>query len=257
MVKAVFSAACLAGLVAPASAVWDNTLYSAPNPASFGTPIDSLNAGDTYAWPSAFVNQVGPTILDTSSLVTTVYQVTTPTIVNAGQGPLALSVGDHVFAYHYHHVSGSSSTLLDSINELQVQGLDPGIFPMAHPRGLGDAMALSLINGRGFYIPGAAGAPSDVGDPRDDFGFGQTIDFEWTGPIASQVENGEDIILMLFTGPGIEIGNGFAAIGGPPPPASAAQFVPTLIPIIPAPGSAVVMGVAAGLGLGVRRRRLG
>lgn len=255
MLKTVFSAACMAGFVSPAFAAWDNTLYNAPNPATFGSQIDFLDANATYAWPASFVNQVGPVTIDTSSLTTTVYQVTQPTVVNAGQGPLTLNVGDHVFAYHYHHVSGSSSTLLDSINEFQVQGLDPNVFPFPHPRGLVDSMDFNLINGRGFYVPGSAGAPSDVGDPRDDFGFGQTIDFEWTGPIADQVENGEDIVLLLFTGPGISIGNGLGAVGGPPPPPGAAQNIPLLIPIVPSPGSAALIGIAAGLGLGARRRR--
>lgn len=255
MFKSVFNAAIIAGIVSPAVAAWDNTLYSAPDPSTFGTQIDFLNANDTYAWPSAFVNQVGPVTVDTSSLTTTVFQVHTQTVINIGQGPMVLNPGDHVFSYRYHHVSGNTSTLLDSINELQIQGLDPNIFPSPHPRGLVDPIDFNLINGRGYFVPGTAGSPDDIGDPRDDFIFGQSIDFEWTGPISDQVENGEDIILMLFTGPGIAIGNGYSAVGGPPPPPGAAQNIPVLIPIIPSPGAAALAGLAIGLGATSRRRR--
>lgn len=255
MFKTVFNAAIITGLASPAMAAWDNTLYSAPDPATFGVQVDFMNANDTYAWPSAFVNQVGPVTVDTSSLTTTVYQVTTQTVVNAGQGPLTLNPGDHVFAYRYHHVAGSASSLLDSINELQIQGLDPNFVPSPHPRGLVDPIDFNLINGRGFFIPGTAGAPNDTGDPRDDFIFAQTVDFEWTGAIADQVQNGEDIIVMLFTGPGIAIGNGYGAAGGPPPPTGAAENIPLLIPIIPSPGAAALAGLAVALGAGSRRRR--
>jgi len=255
MLKTVFNAAIIAGVVTPAVAAWDNTLYSAPDPSTFGVQIDFLNANDTYAWPAGFVNQVGPVTVDTSSMTTTVYRVSTPTVVNAGQGPLTLNPGDHVFAYRYHHVAGSSTALLDSINELQIQGLDPNVFPAPHPRGLVDPIDFNLVNGRGYNIPGTAGAPSDTGDPRDDFGFGQTVDFEWTGAIATQVENGEDIIVMLFTGANISIGNGYAAVAGPPPPTGAAQSIPVLIPIIPSPGAAALAGLALGMAGTTRRRR--
>lgn len=255
MLKTVFNAAIVAGLVSPAAAAWDNTLYNAPDPSTFGNQIDFLDANATYSWPSAFVNQVGPVTIDTSSLTTTVYQVHTQTVVNVGQGPMVLNPGDHVFAYRYHHVSGSTASLLDSINEIQIQGLDPNFVPAPHPRGLVDPIDFNLVTGRGYNIPGTAGAPDDVGDPRDDFIFGQTVDFEWTGAIADQVENGEDIIVMLFTGPNIQIGNGYAAIAGPPPPTGAAQSIPTLIPIIPSPGAAALAGLAIGVGATARRRR--
>lgn len=249
---ALLASASIAG---SASAVFDPGMYSVnQNLASFTNLIATLDIASTsYNFPfdnmqyttSGYVREVGGNPIDTTGLVTNVYQVTQQTMVG---GSFTLNVGDMIWAYTIDLVSASANTVA-SLSEFQVGGLSF----------LGtDVMDGSLVLGRGFLTPGA-GVDTPIGNAGDfeDLGmFGSSLDWQWSDSVSEQLGNEETITLLMFTSAAL-IGEGVANFIAPPIQAEGvdpvANGAPVLIPIaIPAPGAA---GMLMGLGMLAARRR--
>ena len=242
-------------LAGSASAVFDTTMYSvSENLATFTNLVGTLDIASTaYNFPfdnmqystSGYVREVGGNPIDTTGLVTNVYQVTSQTTVGGG---FQLNAGDMIWAYTIDLVSASANTVA-SLAEFQVGGFSF----------LGtDVMDGSLINGYGFLTPGA-GVDTPLGNPGDfeDLGgLGSSVDWQWSNDVAFQLGNDETITLLMFTSAAL-IGEGVANFIAPPIQAAGvdpvANGAPVLIPIaIPAPGAA---GLLVGMGLMAARRR--
>lgn len=260
--KLITSAAGLAmvSIAVSASAAFDSTMYSVgADLSSFSNLISSLNITDTlYDFPfdatqfttSGYVREVNGNPIDTTGLVTNVFQVNQQTMFTQGASSITLNAGDMVWAYTIDLVSASSNTV-SSMNEFQVGGFT--FLPD------GDVMDGSVVLGRGFLTPdagvsgplgGNSGDLSDLGD------LGASLDWQWSDLVANQLGNDQTITLLMFTS-AANIGNGFANLLAPPIQADgvdpAAIGAPVLIPTaIPAPGSSVMF---LGLGLFARRRR--
>lgn len=247
---AILGSASLAG---SASAVFDPAMYSVADIGSFTNLVATLDIASTsYSFPfdngqyttSGYVREVGGQVIDSTGLVTNVYEVTQQTNI----GGLTLNAGDMIWAYTIDLVSASTNTVT-SLSEFQVGGLSF----------LGtDVMDGSLVLGRGFLTPGA-GVDTPIGNPGDfeDLGmFGSSLDWQWSDDVAMQLGNDETITLLMFTSAAL-IGEGLANFIAPPIQANGvdpiANGAPVLIPIaIPAPGAA---GVLLGFGLFSSRRR--
>lgn len=250
------SAAALASATFAGSvlAAFDPGMYAVnQNLATFTNLVATLDIASTaYNFPfdntqyttSGYVREVGGNPIDTTGLVTNVYQVTTQTDI----GGFTLNVGDMIWAYTIDLVSASSNTVT-SLAEFQVGGFSF----------LGtDIMDGSLVLGRGYLTPDG-GVNTPLGNPGDfeDLGaLGSSLDWQWSNDVALQLGNDETITLLMFTSAAL-IGEGHANFIAPPIQADGvdpiANGAPVLIPIaIPAPGAA---GVFVGLGLFASRRR--
>ena len=244
----------MSALAGSASAVFDPAMYSVADIASFTNLVATLDIASTsYSFPfdngqyttSGYVREVGGQVIDSTGLVTNVYEVTQQTNIGGG---LTLNAGDMIWAYTIDLVSASTNTVT-SLSEFQVGGLSF----------LGtDVMDGSLVLGRGFLTPGA-GVDTPIGNPGDfeDLGmFGSSLDWQWSDDVAMQLGNDQTITLLMFTSASL-IGEGLANFIAPPIQANGvdpiANGAPVLIPIaIPAPGAA---GVLLGFSLFSSRRR--
>jgi len=254
LTRQVFGPALAVGVFAgSASAVFDPTMYSVGDISSFTNLVATLDVADTaYNFPfdngqfttSGYVREVGGNVIDSTGLVTNVYQVTQQTDL----GGLTLNAGDMVWSYTIDLVSASTNTV-SSLSEFQVGGLSF----------LGtDVMDGSLVLGRGFVTP-ASGVDTPIGnagDFEDLGGFGSSLDWQWSDDVSMQLGNEETITLLMFTSAAL-IGEGLANFIAPPIQASGvdpiANGAPVLIPTaIPAPGAVGVLGMGA---LCVIRRR--
>lgn len=267
--------------VASASFSTGLTMYQSPGVATYASPVGGgtldIDNPTPYVWPydtgagfhnSGYLREtvdsngdvIPPGVIDRTTLVSQVYQVTTPTVIPNGAGDLALSVGDMVFTYTIRLTSQSTNTV-DTLAEF-------GVTALGTAYGEDGAFTPDQVLGRGLSVAGL-GVPTGnfpVDQPGDftyddlgmDVTFGiSSIDWEWPVDPASQLDNTQEITLMIFTKPSL-IGNGYAKFVGNPGTSSStadpiANNVPVLVPIIPAPGSAGLL-LAAGL-VGIRPRR--
>ncbi|RMH27955.1 MAG: hypothetical protein D6693_04280 [Planctomycetota bacterium] len=248
---AVLGAAIVA---TPALAAFDPGMHQVADLAPFTNLVATLDmnatpfaAGAAFT-QSGFVRSAGGAILDATTLTTRVYRVTQATSV--GQGGPALAEGDLVFAYSLRLVSQSAATV-QSLLTFEVGGLSfiPG----------SDVMDASIVRGRGLLTPGPGVVAPGAGDPGDleDLGaFGASHDWRWSLDPAQQLDNGQAVTLLMFTGPAA-IGAGYANLIAPPTQPGVNPVLngaPVLIPtaVVPAPGAVGVLGLA---GLAALRRR--
>lgn len=260
------AAAAVVVFAGTAQAAFDTTLYSVNfDPNAIGTQIASLDIASTsYGFPiqagtttSGYVDD-GPlpgTFLDKTELVSNVYRVTQQTQLSPS---LTLNVGDNIFAYTIRLVNQSSNTI-DSMFQFQAAGSP---FLVDGGGAASDELMGSFLKGFAFDDGGGA-ANSPLNDPLvskfDNWGagIGGKVDYSWdTSNAAAQLDNGQTITMYLFSSPS-SIGDGWAAMTASPVNGNIdpnAEFMPILIPIIPAPGSAVLIGSVFGMAA-LRRRR--
>lgn len=249
-----------------------NTMYSVGfEPSTIGTQIAMLDSsGYDYNNPanldpgrldSGFtadvLNGSGVPILttDTTSLITRVFRVDTPTTLTDTAGDLNLEVGDLVFAYTIDLV-GMSPNAIETLSNFNIFASSL-LEPMNS-----DIFTADNVKGRGFSTAGLGNGTSavPVSAPFDFESFpGLFSALDWAFPAtqADQMMNGESITFLMFTKPSnIEVGlSGFSGEPGQAPLTtdSTANGVPVLVPIVPAPGAIVLAGIAGFIG--TRRRR--
>lgn len=249
------------GVVSAPAFAYNNALLQVPTDPSgwgFASQIATLNAqtaGFNYQINSGYVFQIGPTIFDRTDVQTDVYRVTAAMSITTPQGPLALGVGDLVFAYRMTLVQSVPANTVSSLGEAQVIGAPDFGFGV-------NALDFSLVNGQGYVSPGPAHAPLSTN--FDDAGpFGASIDFEWGGSDATNLDNNESVVMLMFTSPA-GIGEGVLNLIAPPGQgggltgvAQANEAPPVLIPIVPGPGTAIlgVFGLVGVISAGRRRAR--
>jgi hypothetical protein len=266
--SAAIAGSTICFLAGSALAAFDSTIYdTGADPASYGTvvanAINPLDANATYNWPhdsnffdnSGYISSVGGTEFDRTQLVSTVYEVNNTTVFTSGSDTITLDPGDRVFAYTLRLVNASANTVT-SIFEAQITGVNTNGQPgsVTNP----DAMAASLLKGRGVFASAGLNLPDAApGDFTDLGAFGSAVDFFWNGNDTEQLQAGQEITLLLFAEPS-PIGYGAANFAGNPAQGSNsdpnANGAPILIPVIPTPGAAMLIGAATLASLGRRRR---
>lgn len=271
-------------LASSASAFVD-TMYAAPtDPSTYGNLVASKDILSTsWFFPvgagkldSGYVAETvdgsgNPTGIDfgtnpfMTTIVSDVYEVTTPTSIPDGSGNLNLQVGDLVFAYRIQLVGNNTNTV-ESMYEFSVGGIEAG--SMWDSNGDGDGYFDSnIVLGRGYTvdglaIPAVAAPATETGDFfSGDLGIGlgsfSQLDFGWEfGNQSNQLQNAEQITLLMFTR-GAIIADGFGKLTGvsgqaAPTTDQNANRAPLLIPAIPAPGALALAGL---VGLASARRR--
>lgn len=243
-----------------AMGAYQNTMYqSGAHPSTYGSLVASLDIASTaYDFPydnnffthSGYINEIAGFEFDRTELITEVYRVTTPQTFTVGPDSISLNRNDMVFSYRIRLVEASTNTI-NALREFQVQGLSliPG----------SDAMDANLLKGRGFHLSGGAVNTPDaeLNDLSNFGGFGSKVDFNWSGPDTDQLDNDQEITLLIFANPSVW-GAGTANFVAQPGQASGtdpnANNAPVLIPVIPAPGSVMIVSLA-GIGLSSRRIR--
>jgi len=220
--------------------------------ATWGAPIASLdvNSETAYSWASGyeaqFPNGLGQ---DITELTTSVYNVSSPMVLNQGGDALSLNPGDKVYAYTITLVEASATTV-STLLEFQAIGLDFGGGPV---------MDASLIKGRGFVSTGVNGPLGGDGSDLEDLGiFGSSLDWQWDSLEANQLLNEQTITLLMFVENSVPI-SGYGDFRAPTGQISGSGnisgLVPILVPTVPTPGAATI-GLIAGV-LCTRRNRRG
>ncbi|GEM_PF-6681927 len=270
-------AAAIIGLAATSASAYVNTMFQANNPASYGTLIQSLDIAST-SWDFPFDTGTGktnsgfkaevldpagnPIVLDpgvtpnTTSLVSEVFRVDTTTVISDPAGDITLDPGDLVFSYRLRLVGANNNTV-QTLTEFGVTALGPNL------GGNPDIFDAALLKGRGFSTDGlgapAASGPLAVGnDLTVAPGLFSSLDWRWSVDESQRLQNGEEVRLLMFSEPA-QIGDGFAKFLGAPGQAVAgtdatAQGAPVLVPIIPSPGAAVLLGLAGLAAVGRRHK---
>lgn len=239
--------------------VYQNAMFQSTNPATYGTLVASLNIADTaYDFPydnnffthSGYINENAGFEFDRTELISEVYRVNQAQSFTVGADTINLSPNDMVFSYRIRLVEASTNTI-NALREFQAQGLSaiPG----------SDAMDANLLKGRGFYLSdGAVNTPTPQANDLLNAGpFGSKVDFNWAGADIDQLDNDQEITLLLFSNPS-GWGNGTATFAAQPGQSAGtdpnANNAPILIPVLPSPGSVMILSLA-GFGLSSRRIR--
>jgi hypothetical protein len=251
------TASALATVVASSAsaATFDPAMYSAPDPASFGTLLAELDIATTsYNFPfnaglfsgSGYVSETGGFEFDRTELVSRVFSVTAPQTFTMGSDSIDLNVGDLVFSYEIRLVEDSTTTV-ETLAEFQV-GAFGGLTPFDG----------SVVKGRGFFSTGPEGP---LGGNATDLtvipGLGGAHDWSFDIDPANQLQNDETITLLMFTEPTF-FTEGLGSMRAPSGQVSDrdpnAAEIPVLIPAIPSPAGVAVFAIA-GLAGAARRRR--
>lgn len=289
MIRSASLLTCAGALLAMSSSAtaFVDTMYAAPtDPSTYGSLIASKDILSTsWFFPtgagkldSGFVAETldgagNPTGIDfganpfMTTIVSDVYEVTTPTSIPDGSGNLNLQVGDLVFAYRIRLVGNNANTV-ETMYEFSVGGIEAGGF--FDSNGDGDGyFDENIVLGRGYTLAGLttpAGAvpQTENGDfYSGDLGIGlgsfSQLDFGWEfGNQSNQLDNAEEITILMFTRNAV-IGDGFGKLTGVagqsgPTTDQNANRAPLLIPVIPGPASIGLAALAGGVAATRRRR---
>ncbi len=248
-----------------------NTMYNVGfEPSTIGTQIAFLDSsGYDYNDPanldpgrldSGFTADIldggGSPIatIGTTSLVTRVFRVDTPTTLTDTSGDLDLAAGDMVFAYTIDLV-GLSPNAVETLSNFNIFASTVTV-----PNN-SDIFTNDNVLGRGFTTAGLLNGTSAAPESQA-FDFGNvagvisTLDWAFPATQADQMPNGTSITFLMFTRPSlVEVGlSGFSGEPGQAPVTtdSTANGVPVLVPIVPAPGAIALAGLA---GIAAMRRR--
>lgn len=249
-----------------------NTVFQSPDPASYGTLVQSLDIASTswdFPVDAPFTNSgykaeilsggtpIAPDFSvnpNTTSLLSEVFRVNTPTTITDASGNLNLVPGDLVFSYTI-QLTGNNANTIAGLAEFGVTSLGqlaggPGIF---------DA---TILKGRGLSIDTLANPTANFpieqpGDLTVNAPIVSSLDWQWDFVAGNRLQNAEEIKLLIFTRPAL-IREGFGKfVGAPGEPVKGTDFnangAPVLVPVIPAPASAAILAGAGVLAL--RRRR--
>lgn len=215
--------------------------------------MNSQAAGFNYNPTSGFSAIFSSFELDRTTVQSDVYRMTQVQSIVNGPNTIVLNPGDMVFAYRVRLVNNFPGLTVETLNQAQVIG--------APDFGFGqDVMQASLLNGQGF-VSNAHGNNPVNGNIDDAAEFGSSVDFQWNlSSDLDQLDNGEEIIMMLFTDPA-GVGQGVLNLFSPPGQvggltgdAQAGEAPPVLIPIVPTPGAAFLGVLGMGVMLVSRRR---
>lgn len=256
-------ALAVGGTAGVASAAFDNTMYSIgsdPGSWGFASPVASLNAqgaGYSFQSNSGFAFELLGMELDRTDVQSDVYVVNAPQVFNQGLNSITLNPGDLVFAYRVTLVQAVPGSTVSSLGEAQVIGAP--LFGFGQ-----DPMDFSLVKGMGFVTPGHVHVPVS-GNYDDAAEFGSSLDWEWPGSDAGNLDNDESIVMLMFTNPA-NLGLGVLNLTAPPGQTGGITgstndqtngtdySPPVYIPIVPSPGAALI-GFMGSSFLVVGRRR--
>lgn len=251
-----------AGVIGAAASagIFDPTMYSSDDPATYGTLLAELDIADTsFDFPfsgsfssSGYVNEFNGIEFDRTELVSRVFEITAPVNLSDGSNMLSLSPGDRVFSYSIRLVESSSNTV-SSLAEFQVGGVDFSGAMMG--------MDPSVVLGRGFVSTTVntpvGGDSSDLSEIGPGASFGASLDYQWPTDASEQLTNDEMITLLMFTS-ATQFTEGTANFSAPPGQQSLGDpnvnGAPALVPVIPGPGAGAIAALAAGF-VATRRRR--
>lgn len=211
------------------------------------------NAGYNYPANTGHTLFAGPVQVDETFVSSEVYSVTSAQVITTSAGNFALNQGDRVWAYRVRLVTESASTV-SSLRQAQVAGSN------LISGGIQDDLYVPGIISQAYVDPAHGRFPNSAN--TDYFpGFGGTADFIWPGGDAQNLDNGLEIIMLLFTG-NLPIGNGQLHMEAPPGQQGGIVSIlqtpnapPIYIPIIPSPGSVGLAGAALAVVFVPRRRR--